>query len=54
MKMIRVYAHGNGDGHEILDELKKYPGFKIEAVFPLGHIHYSDEHREWFVLLKPE
>ena len=54
MKMITVYAHAGGNGHEILDELAKHAGWKIEAVFPLGHVHYSDSHREFFVLLRPE
>jgi hypothetical protein len=54
MKMISVYTNARGDGHEILDELAKHPGWKIEAVFPLGHVHYSDDHRNFFLLLKPE
>ena len=54
MKIIRVYVHSKGDGHEITDELGKHPGWVIDAVFPLGHVYYSDDHREFFVLLKPE
>jgi hypothetical protein len=54
MKVIRIYVHVRGDGHEITEELAKYPGWKVEAVFPLGHVSYSDDHREFFVLLKPE
>jgi len=54
MKIISVYAHAMGDGSEILEELKKYPGWKVEAVFPLGHVHYSDDHRNFFVLLRQE
>ncbi len=54
MKIIRIYVHSRGDGHEITDELAKYPGWKIAAVFPLGHVYYGEEHREFFVLLNPE
>ncbi len=53
-KMIRVYTHARGDGNEILKALSEHPGWEVETVFPLGHVHYSDEHREFFVLLRPE
>jgi hypothetical protein len=52
--MISVFANARGDGSEILDELKKHPGWKVEAVFPLGHVFYSDDHRNYFVLLRQE
>jgi hypothetical protein len=54
MKIIRIYTHARGNGHEITDELAKHPGWKVEAVFPLGHVHYSENHREFFVVLKHE
>jgi hypothetical protein len=54
MKVIRINTHARGDGREILDELAKHPGFKVAAVFPLGHVFYGEEQREFFVLLTPE
>ncbi|HEX3748068.1 MAG TPA: hypothetical protein VHW09_29260 [Bryobacteraceae bacterium] len=52
-KIVRIYVHSKGGGSEITVELEKHPGWEIEAVFPLGHVHHSEDYREFFVLLRP-
>jgi hypothetical protein len=53
MKVIRINTHARGDGREIVDELAKHPGWKVAAVFPLGHVFYGEEQREFFFTAYP-
>jgi hypothetical protein len=54
MTIIRISVDSGGDGREIETELKKHPGLKVEAVFPLGHVLHNERHRDYFVLLTEE
>jgi hypothetical protein len=54
MEVIRICTHAKGEGNEITDELAKYPGWRVAAVFPLGHVFHGENHPEFFVLLREE
>jgi hypothetical protein len=54
MTIIRISVDSGSDGREITTELAKHPGFKVAAVFPLGHVQHNERYRDYFVLLTEE